>query len=64
PQSVMLTGDFAKVQLSGASFAGILNWLDEMQKTALVSVVDASIVAQAQPDIVNATITLRQPGNE
>jgi general secretion pathway protein M len=63
PQNVMLTGDFAKVQLAGVSFAGTLNWLDEMQKTALLSVVDANIVALAQPDMVNATFTLRQPGN-
>jgi general secretion pathway protein M len=64
PQSVMLTGDFAKVQLSAVSFAGTLNWLDDMQKTALLSVVDANIVVLAQPDMVNATFTLRQPGNE
>ena len=64
PQSVMLTGDFAKVQLSAASFAGTLNWLNEMQKTAQISVVDASIVAQAQPDMVNAVFTLRQQGHE
>ena len=64
PQSVMLTGDFAKVQLSAVSFAGTLNWLDDMQKTAMLSVVDANIVVLAQPDMVNATFTLRQPGNE
>ncbi len=61
PQSVMLTGDYAKVQLAAASFAGTLNWLDEMQKNGLGSVVDANIVALAQPDMVNATLTLRQP---
>lgn len=64
PQSVMLTGDFAKVQLPAASFAGTLNWLDEMQKSALLSVVDANIVALAQPDMVNATFTLRLPPHE
>lgn len=64
PQSVILTGDFAKVQLAAVSFAGTLNWLDDMQKTALLSVVDANIVALAQPDMVNATYTLRQPRNE
>jgi general secretion pathway protein M len=63
PQSVMLTGDFAKVQLAAVSFAGTLNWLDDMQKTALLSVVDANIVALDKPDMVNATFTLRQPGN-
>jgi general secretion pathway protein M len=60
---VMLTGDFAKVQLTAASFAATLNWLDDMQKTALLSVVDANIVALDKPDMVNATFTLRQPGN-
>jgi len=64
PQSVMLTGDYAKVQLAAVSFASTLNWLDDMQKTALGSVVDANIVALAQPDMINATFTLRQPGNE
>jgi general secretion pathway protein M len=64
PQSVMLAGDFAKVQLSAVSFAGTLNWLDDMQKTALLSVVDANIVVLAQPDMVNATFTLRQPGKD
>jgi general secretion pathway protein M len=64
PQSVILTGDFAKVQLTTVSFASTLNWLDDMQKTALISVIDANIVAQAQPDMVNATMTLRQPRNE
>jgi len=60
PQSVLLTGDLAKVQLTGVSFAGTLEWLDDVQKTARLSVVDANIVALAQPDMVNATFTLRQ----
>ena len=64
PQSVMLTGDFSKVQLASVSFAGTLNWLDEMQKTALLSVVDANIVALDKPDMVNATFTLRQQRND
>ena len=63
-QNVMLTGDFAKVQLTTVSFAGTMHWLDDMQKTALLTVVDSNIVALAQPDMVNATITLRQPAHE
>jgi len=64
PQSVMLAGDIVKVQLSAVSFAGTLNWLDDMQKTALLSVVDANIVVTDQPDTVNATFTLRLPSHE
>jgi general secretion pathway protein M len=64
PQNVLLTGDFAKVQLASVSFAGTMNWLDDMQKTALLSVADANIVALAQPDMVNATFTLSQQRHE
>jgi hypothetical protein len=35
-----------------------------VQKSALLSVVDANIVALAQPDMVNAIITLRKPSHE
>ena len=64
PQSVMLTGDFAKVQLAAVSYTATLNWLDDMQKNALLSVVDANVVALSQADAVNATFTLRQQRNE
>lgn len=60
PQSVTLTGDLARVQLAGVSFASTLEWLVEMQKTAMLSVVEANIVALAQADAVDATLTLRQ----
>lgn len=64
PQSVTLSGGMVQVKLAAASFAGTLGWLDEMQKTALMSVADANIVALPQPDLVDATLTLRQPRNE
>jgi general secretion pathway protein M len=63
-QDVLLNGDFAKIQLSSVSFASMLFWLDDMQKTALLSVTDADIVALPQTDRVNATITLRQSGKD
>lgn len=60
PQSVALTGNHAQVQLAAVSFAATLGWLDDMQKTAGISVVDANIVALAQADTVDVTLTLRQ----
>lgn len=63
-QSVMLTGDYAKVQLAAVSFGSTFNWLHEWQKSARVSVVDANIVALPQADTVNAIFTLQQPKNE
>lgn len=64
PQSVISTGDYAKVQLAAVSFAGTLSWLEDMQKAALLYVVEAEIVALAQPSLVDATLTLRQARNE
>lgn len=64
PQSVALGGGLVKVQFTDASFAATLEWLGDMQKTARLSVVEANIVALAQPDRINAALTLRQQGNE
>jgi general secretion pathway protein M len=63
-QSIGFTGDIARVQLSGAPFPALLDWVDEMQKTALISVLEANIIAQAQPGMVDATLTLRQQKGE
>lgn len=63
-QSVTFSGDIAQVQLSGVSFAGIVEWLDELQRSARVSVVDATVDAQPQPDTVNAKFALRQQGGQ
>ncbi len=64
PQNVTLAGDVAKVQLAAVTFSVMLNWLDEMQKTAQLSVADANFVALAQPGMVDVTLTLRQHRNE
>lgn len=64
-QNVAMAGtDLAKVQLSSVSFAGMVAWLDEMQKTTRVTVTEASITAQAQIDTVNANLTLQQQKSE
>lgn len=60
-QSVVVTADLVRVQLNNASFAAVLDWIDEMQKVARLSVIESSFNAQAQTDIVNATVSLRQP---
>lgn len=63
PQSLMLSADQMEVQLTAASFAAMMGWLDEMQRSAKLTVIEANIVALAQPDLVNAKLTLRQSGN-
>lgn len=59
-QNLSLNGELARVQLAGVSFAGTVEWLAELQRTSRVAVVDAVVEAQAQPDTVNATLSLRQ----
>ncbi len=59
-QSVSLTGDYAKLQMSGASFAGLAAWLDGVRRDSRITVQDAAIVALPTAGLVDATITLRQ----
>ncbi len=63
-QSVVVTGDFIKVQLAAASFAGIVSWLGEVQASARVAVSDAAITALSEPGSVNATLTLQRRQGE
>ncbi|HJV75825.1 MAG TPA: type II secretion system protein GspM [Noviherbaspirillum sp.] len=64
PQGVTLSGDLAKVQLNAVAFADTVQWLDDLQKTARISVVEANIDAQEQVGTVNASFILRQQGSE
>lgn len=64
PQSVTLTGDFAKVVLADVPFAALMSWLAEIQKTSRISVAEANIVGLPAAGSVNANLTLRQQKSE
>lgn len=65
PQSVtMIAGENVRVQLEAVPFAGIIDWLGEVQKAALLSVTEANVTALPEPGQVNATLLLRQRKNE
>lgn len=59
-QELTVNGELARLRLDGASFASLVEWLSEMQRSARLTVVDAKIEAGAQADSVNAALTLRQ----
>ena len=63
-QSVTVSGELAKLQLNGVPFSATTEWLAEVQKTARMSVLEAVVEAQQQPDMVNANLTLRQQRGE
>ena len=61
-QSVGMTGEYAKLRLTGVAFSSLLNWLDGLRRDGRIAVQDASIVAQPGAGLVDATLTLRQGG--
>jgi len=60
PQSLTVTGEYARLEFKGAAFAGIIAWLDAMRREQRLTVQDANITAQNTPGQVDATLTLRQ----
>ena len=65
PQSLVMTGEFAKLQVNGVSFANLVAWLDAARRDNRIAVQDAAFTAVAaagQPalGLVDATITLHQ----
>jgi general secretion pathway protein M len=60
PQSVAVTGEYARLQFAGVPFPALLMWLDKMRRESRVAVEDASIVGLTTPGMVDASITLHQ----
>jgi general secretion pathway protein M len=63
PQSVSVNGDLVRLQINPATYSSLMDWLDEQQKTARLTVVDANFIALPQTDTVNASVTLKQQKN-
>jgi general secretion pathway protein M len=63
PASLTLTGEYARVQLTGVSFANVMAWLDDQRRDSRLNVQDAQFKALSTPGQVDATLTLRQSGN-
>jgi len=64
PQNVLVAGDLIKVQFAQVSFAGVVRWLNDIQKTARLALSEANIEALPAIDTVNANLTLRQQRND
>ena len=60
PQSVAMTGEFARLQLSGVSFANLVGWLDAQRRENRVGVQESTVTALAVAGQVDASLTLRQ----
>ena len=63
PQSLSMTGEYARVQLNGVPFANVMLWLDGLRREGRIAVQEATITAQDKAGQVNATFSLHQsPG--
>lgn len=60
PQSLSLTGEYARVQLNGVPFASVMLWLDGLRREGRIAVQDAKITAQSKAGLVDATLSLHQ----
>jgi general secretion pathway protein M len=60
PGSVTMTGEFARLQLTGVSFANLVTWLDAQRRENHITVQESTITALAAPGQVDASLTLRQ----
>lgn len=60
PGSLTLTGEFARLQLSGVSFANLVAWLDAQRRENRIAVQEGTFSAQDPVGQVDANLTLRQ----
>lgn len=60
PASLSMTGEYAKLQFNGVSFANLEGWLELQRRENRVAVIDASFTGQAPVGNVDAVLTLHQ----
>jgi general secretion pathway protein M len=60
PSNVVMTGEYAKLEFKGASFAGVVTWLDTIRRENRIGVQDANFTALSTAGQVDASMTLRQ----
>jgi general secretion pathway protein M len=65
PESLVVTGEFVKLQVKDVAFASLVAWLDEQRRASRIGVTELALTGQeAKPGIVDGTLTLRQTGVE
>ena len=60
PGSLTLTGEFARLQVTGVSFANLVAWLDAQRRESRIAVQEGTFSAQDPVGQVDANLTLRQ----
>jgi general secretion pathway protein M len=64
PVSLIVSGDYAKLQLNGVAFAGMYAWLDALRRENRILAEDVAVTAGSPAGQVDAVLTLRQSSAE
>ena len=59
-ESVSVSGEIVRTEFKGASFSSLTEWINETRAGFQLAVSEATVTAQPTPDIVNASLVLRQ----
>lgn len=60
PGSLTVTGEYARLQVTGVSFANLVSWLDAQRRENRIAVQEGSFTAQDPAGQADANLTLRQ----
>ncbi|RJG14710.1 type II secretion system protein GspM [Massilia cavernae] len=60
PASIAMTGEYAKLQMNGVSFANLVMWLDAQRRENRIAVQDMVATPQGPAGQVDAALTLHQ----
>ena len=60
PESLTITGEYAKLQVNGVAFANLYAWLEAQRSENRIGVFDAGVTAATPAGQVDAVLTLRQ----
>ncbi len=60
PTTLSITGEYAKLQVSGVAFANLEGWLELQRREARIVVQEAAFTGQSPLGNVDATLTLHQ----
>ena len=60
PTSLVMSGEFAKLQLNGVSFAALYSWIDAQRRENRIEVQEIGVTAGSPAGQVDAAVTLHQ----
>jgi general secretion pathway protein M len=64
PTSLVMSGEFAKLQFNGVPFSSLYTWIDAQRRESRIDVQEIGVTAGSPAGQVDATLTLHQANGE